>query len=900
MPRGSSHEDSCALVGCFFQFFAVLPVTDSTSSAAEIASAVFDAAPRTWKALGFSYFVLATVFRHIYDHSAEREDLDRAIDAMEKAIKWLPSQETGVPDHELAEIYYELGEMLNLRASLFSTHEDYDAAMSTFQAAIQHKGAHSRTHQNARRMLRIIKLVRAVLAGFSDSVPEEELQTTLAQMLRSTDPDERSSSAQALSFFTVAMGARYEKTGNLADLDRSAALATATYLLGGRDPMITMAFATALLARYLRARNHLDLDNALSALRGIDLVAVQDKRLRSQLQEKLAEALEHQMALNGDVTLLEEIMSLRRGSLDLTGREHPNNYAYALSKLANTLFRRSRYNDTLEDLEEALQLFELAAASATDEQLAQMITANQALSLRAKAEMSGNSDDWAKAIDQLRESYRSARDVSAPDRAATIDNFLRSLLRRFQRFGELRDIRECIEVGESAVAEARERNPGGSMSYQLGHQVLWYRVYEDVVDAYLTLAQLDEVCARDATWRALEIAESIKGSIFLNTYRMNQRSPEILAETFRGEDDVPTVVRMLARDAFGLQQTTYNAHSEDESISAADIRSFRKKIGADTAIVSAFSSETQTWWFLITADREVPLVFNTSISRLQWTNILNRMIRELVLSESHVEESWLLGLRELEALSKPLRCAKRLVLSNHQLTCRLPWAVVTRRLHLCGSDGEPIPVLTVPNLKFALLPPSPTRAASMSLVVGDPRGDLEHASEEARAVGSILGVEPLIGAAVTLEAVTDQLEQAGVIHFATHAELANPPRLVRIQLTDGELSVRDILQINSSAKLVVLSACWSGLQHKWGREEFLGLAEAFLVAGALSVVATLWKVGDASALFVVRNLYTNWLHGMPVADALNRALSDASSQQKWEHPHWWGAFFATGRSLSFP
>ena len=153
---------------------------------------------------------------------------------------------------------------------------------------------------------------------------------------------------------------------------------------------------------------------------------------------------------------------------------------------------------------------------------------------------------------------------------------------------------------------------------------------------------------------------------------------------------------------------------------------------------------------------------------------------------------------------------------------------------------------------------------------------------------------------MTLEAVTDQLEQAGVIHFATHAELANPPRLVRIQLTDGELSVRDILQINSSAKLVVLSACWSGLQHKWGREEFLGLAEAFLVAGALSVVATLWKVGDASALFVVRNLYTNWLHGMPVADALNRALSDASSQQKWEHPHWWGAFFATGRSLSFP
>jgi CHAT domain-containing protein len=139
-----------------------------------------------------------------------------------------------------------------------------------------------------------------------------------------------------------------------------------------------------------------------------------------------------------------------------------------------------------------------------------------------------------------------------------------------------------------------------------------------------------------------------------------------------------------------------------------------------------------------------------------------------------------------------------------------------------------------------------------------------------------------------------------VIHFATHARLSGSPPMVRIQLADGELTVRDILKCKSSAELVVLSMCWSGVPRKWGREEFLGLAEAFLVAGALTVVATHWPIDDASAQFVVRDFYIKWLDGAPAVDALEKAVSYASSQQKWNHPHWWGAFFAVGRSVSFP
>ncbi|MGH7835933.1 MAG: CHAT domain-containing protein, partial [Candidatus Binatia bacterium] len=63
---------------------------------------------------------------------------------------------------------------------------------------------------------------------------------------------------------------------------------------------------------------------------------------------------------------------------------------------------------------------------------------------------------------------------------------------------------------------------------------------------------------------------------------------------------------------------------------------------------------------------------------------------------------------------------------------------------------------------------------------------------------------------------------------------------------DGRLEVKEIFGLNLNAGLVVLSGCETGLGKLSSGDEFVGLTRAFIYAGTPSVVASLWKVDDAS------------------------------------------------------
>ena len=56
-----------------------------------------------------------------------------------------------------------------------------------------------------------------------------------------------------------------------------------------------------------------------------------------------------------------------------------------------------------------------------------------------------------------------------------------------------------------------------------------------------------------------------------------------------------------------------------------------------------------------------------------------------------------------------------------------------------------------------------------------------------------------------------------------------------------------------------------------GQEGVLNLARAFLLAGAQSVITTLWAVGDATSTAVMRRFYEHISTGQDIAEALTRA-----------------------------
>ncbi|MGW3649505.1 CHAT domain-containing protein [Streptomyces sp. NPDC000878] len=189
-----------------------------------------------------------------------------------------------------------------------------------------------------------------------------------------------------------------------------------------------------------------------------------------------------------------------------------------------------------------------------------------------------------------------------------------------------------------------------------------------------------------------------------------------------------------------------------------------------------------------------------------------------------------------------------------------------------------------------------------ALVVGNPTGDLHWAGEEADAVqrvfyprGRFLGrregggtdggadglgtpqevLDWLTGDG--LDPAAEEGEQGGVLHLACHASIARTARrTAHLSLHGGELAAEELTEAvggagGSRLGLVLLAACRSHVSGR-GHNEAFSLATAFLVAGARSVVGSLWPVPD-EATSVLMFLTHHFLRteNEPPARALRRA-----------------------------
>jgi CHAT domain-containing protein len=94
-------------------------------------------------------------------------------------------------------------------------------------------------------------------------------------------------------------------------------------------------------------------------------------------------------------------------------------------------------------------------------------------------------------------------------------------------------------------------------------------------------------------------------------------------------------------------------------------------------------------------------------------------------------------------------------------------------------------------------------------------------------------------------------------------------------------------------QLVVLSACDTGRGDVLLGQGVYGLRRAFLIAGAETVVMSLWKVDDETTRTLMEAYYSNLLAGQGRASALREAMREVRRSQP--HPYYWAPFIAMGR-----
>jgi CHAT domain-containing protein/tetratricopeptide (TPR) repeat protein len=158
------------------------------------------------------------------------------------------------------------------------------------------------------------------------------------------------------------------------------------------------------------------------------------------------------------------------------------------------------------------------------------------------------------------------------------------------------------------------------------------------------------------------------------------------------------------------------------------------------------------------------------------------------------------------------------------------------------------------------------------------------------------------GSEATEEVVRKNVEGFDILHYAVHAILddRNPmySRLIFAKSSavndDGWLEAREVMDLSTTASIVVLSACDTARGKDEAGEGVIGLSWAFLAAGSRAIVATKWKAQSQSTARFMIDFHRRMEQGESPERALRKAQVSLMRDPRYLDPFYWAPFMLMG------
>ncbi len=260
-------------------------------------------------------------------------------------------------------------------------------------------------------------------------------------------------------------------------------------------------------------------------------------------------------------------------------------------------------------------------------------------------------------------------------------------------------------------------------------------------------------------------------------------------------------------------------------------------------------------------------------------------------------------------------------------------------LRLEGASTDSSAVVVVANPSFAMNGTKPESSSSRFAKVRF--SPLEGTEEEAKSIKASLEDAQVLKGDQATERAVKNIAHPRVLHLATHGfflgdtamRLADTRGLVldesevrksvasaespllRSGLAfagassqkggDGEDGILTALEASSldlsGTELVVMSACQTAEGEIRNGEGVYGLRRALTMAGARSLVMSLWSVDDDATSYLMKGYYTQLKSGVGRSESLRHVQMGLSQSKTLAHPFYWAAFIPSGdpSSMSF-